>query len=372
MRIGIMLRAWGESGGIGVYTRNMVQELLSIDDRNQYVLFFRDAAHAGRFAGYENVTERIVKAPNKAFWDQLAIPYACWREQIDVILHPKFTAPLFAPCKAVMVVHGADWFIPEQARFYGRWDVRYIRAVMPLYFRKCAVVLSVSQLTTDNFNRVLNLPPGKVQTLYFGPARHFRRITDVSTLQQARTRYGLPEDFILTLTKRGGGDRKNLGRVLESYARYHEQVERPYKLVVGGKDCHLFRAEYGVPQDGYGEDILFPGWIGQNDLPAVYSLASLYLYPSNVEAFPIPLTEAMACGTPIVTSDVNGLEEIAGDAALLVNPRDVESIADAVRQVLSDSELRATLSAKGLARSSLFTWEACATKTLAILESLAP
>lgn len=372
MRIGIMLRALDEKGGIGVYARNLVPEILSIDQRNHYVLFYRNSANLGRFAEYGNVTERLVKGSNKAFWDQIAIPYACWREQVDVVFHPKFTVPLFAACKAVMVVHGADWFIPEQARFYGRWDVRYIKTVMPLYFAKASVVISVSQLTTDNFNRILDLPPGKVQTVYFGPARHFRRITDMSTLQEVKARYSLPEKFILTLTKRGGGERKNLGRVFESYACYHNQEETPYKLVVGGKDCHLFRAEYGVPEDGYGEDILFPGWIDQKDLPAVYSLAGLYLYPSNVEAFPIPLTEAMACGTPIVTSDVNGLREIAGDAALLVDPLDAESIADAMGRVLSDSELRATLSAKGLARSSLFTWEACATKTLAILESLAP
>jgi glycosyltransferase involved in cell wall biosynthesis len=371
MRIGIMLRSWGESGGIAVYTHNLVRELLRIDSENQYVLFFRDRAHIGSFTGYENVLERVVKAPGKALWDQLAIPVACWRENIDVVFHPKFTAPLLAPCKAVMVVHGADWFIPEQAQFYGLWDVRYIRTMMPLYFRKCAVVLSVSQLTTDDFNRVLNLPPGKVQTVHFGPARHFRRITDSSSLQAVKARYDLPDRFILTLTKRGGGERKNLGQVFRAYARYHEHEERPYKLVVGGKDCHLFRAEYEVPEDGYGQDILFPGWIDQQDLPAVYSQAGLYLYPSNVEAFPIPLTEAMACGTPIVTSDVNGLAEIAGDAALLVDPRDAEAIAGTVRRVLSDAELRATLSAKGLARSRMFTWEACATKTLAILEGLA-
>jgi glycosyltransferase involved in cell wall biosynthesis len=371
MRIGMMLRSWDEKGGIGVYTRNLVQELLRIDHKNQYVLFYRDAANLGRFAGYPNVTERVVKAPNKAFWDQAAIPYACWREKLDVVFHPKFTAPLLAPCKAVMVVHGADWFVPEQAQFYGRWDVRYIRTVMPLYFSKCAVVLSVSQLTTDNFYRVLRLPPGKVQTVYFGPARHFRRISDASLLREVRARYHLPQKFILTLTKRGGGGRKNLGQIFQAYARYWEQEERPHRLVIGGKDCHLFRAEYGVPEDSYGQDVLFPGWIDQKDLPAVYSLADLFLYPSNLEAFPIPITEAMACGTPILTSDVNGLEEIAGDAALLVDPRDAAAIAAAMRLVLCDSELRARLSLKGLERSHLFTWEACARKTLAILEGLA-
>jgi glycosyltransferase involved in cell wall biosynthesis len=298
------------------------------------------------------------------------MPYACWREQIDLIFHPKFTVPLLAPCQAVMVVHGADWFIPEQAQFYHWLDVQYIRTVMPLYFKKCAVVLSVSQLTTDNYYQVLNLPPGKVKTVYFGPARHFRQVTDQSALAAVEASYELPARFILTLTKRGGDSRKNLGQVFKAYAHYHATTENPAKLVVGGKDCHLFRAEYGLPAEGYGADILFPGWIDQQDLPAVYSLADLYLYPSNLEAFPIPITEAMACGTPIVTSNVNGLKEIAGDAALFVNPHDTAQIAEAIERVLAENELRACLSARGLEQAKQFSWEKCARETIDILEGL--
>jgi glycosyltransferase involved in cell wall biosynthesis len=371
VHIGMMLRSLDEQGGIGIYTGNLAQELLSIDRKNRYILFYRNTANMGRFAHYPNVIERLVRAPNKAIWDQIAIPYACWREKVDVIFHPKFTVPLFAPCKAVMVVHGADWFIPEQAQFYNRLDVQYIRTMMPLYFKKSATVISVSQLTTDNFYRVLKLSPGKVKTVYFGPARHFKRVTDKAVLQKVKNRYNLPDNFILTLTKRGGDNRKNLDQIFKAYVRYHGQAPTPHKLVIGGKDCHLFREEYGLPKDGYGQDILFPGWIEQQDLPAVYSLADLYLYPSNLEAFPIPITEAMACGTPIVTSNVNGLREIAGDAAVLVDPGDTESISEAISQVLTDSNLQATLSAKGLMQSSKFSWETCAKKILTILENLA-
>jgi glycosyltransferase involved in cell wall biosynthesis len=369
MRIGMMLRAFDEKGGVGVYTRNLVRELLDIDGTNDYVLFYRNVANMGRFAHYENVTERLVWAPNKAFWDQIAIPYACWRERVDLVFHPKFTAPLLAPCKAVMVVHGADWFIPEQSQFYSRLDVHYIRTVMPLYFKKCAVVISVSQLTTDNFNHVLRLSLGKVKTVYLGPGRHFKRVEDETILQNVRARYNLPERFILTLTKHGkGGDRrKNFARILQAYARYHRRLSEPHKLVVGGKDCHLLQSEYGIPGDGYGKDMLFPGWIDQKDLPAVYSLADLYLHPSNLEAFPQPVVEAMACGTPLITSNANGLVEIAGDAALFVNPNDASEISDAIYQVLADVGFRESLSTRGLARSKNFSWDKCARETLAIL-----
>ena len=270
-----------------------------------------------------------------------------------------------------MVVHGADWLIPEQAQFYPWWDVKYMQTMLPLYFRKSSAVISVSQETTDNFNRILKLPASKIQTIYFAPARHFKRITDPAVLRQVRGRYQLPDRFILTLTKRKGGGRKNLGQVFKAYACYHERTQTPHKLVIGGMDCHLFRDEYAIPKDGYGKDILFPGWIEQMDMPAVLSLADLYLYPSNLEAFPIPLTEAMACGTPILTSNVNGLKELAGDAALLIDPSDTERIANGMARILSDPELRESLSRRGLERSSLFSWDLCAKSTLALLERVA-
>jgi glycosyltransferase involved in cell wall biosynthesis len=371
MRIGIMLRSIDEMGGVGVYTRNIVKELLQLDKNNEYVLFYAISSNLGLFSDHTNVREIWVKGSNKAAWDQVSIPLACRQEKIDVIFHPKFTVPLFAPCKAVMVVHGADWLIPEQAQFYPWLDVRYMQMLLPLYFRKSSAVISVSQETTNSFNRILKLPAGKIQTIYFAPAKHFKKVRDPAVLEQVKARYQLPDKFILTLTKRKGGERKNLGQVFKAYACYHESTRSPHKLVIGGKDCHLFRDEYAIPENGYGKDILFPGWIDQVDMPAVFSLADLFLYPSNLEAFPIPLTEAMACGTPILTSNVNGLKEIAGDAALLVDPSNAEGITNGIARILSDSELRESFSHKGLKRSSLFSWDLCAKSTLAVLERVA-
>ena len=370
MRIGLMLRSLDEQGGIGVYTRYLTEGLLHLDRKNQYVLLYRNASHIGQFAHYENVIERVVRAPNKALWDQIAVPYACWKEGIDVVVHPKFTVPLLAPCKAVMALHGADWFIPEYARFYGRLDVAYMKAMTPLYCKRASVLLSVSQLTTDHFNRIFNLPPGKAKTVYFGPAKHFKRVEDQEHLQTVKARYNLPDRFILTLSKYNGGNRKNIGQIFKAYQSYHGKT--PHKLVVVGKDCDRFQADYGIPDTGYGSDILFPGWVAQEDLPAFYMLADLFLYPSNLEAFPIPLTEAMACGTPIITSNVNGLEEIAGNAALLVDPTKPEEICTAMYRVLTDTRLSETLAQSGLARSRQFSWDTCAKETLEILEQLGP
>jgi glycosyltransferase involved in cell wall biosynthesis len=370
IRIGIMLRTLDEKGGIGVYTRNLVDELLAIDRENEYVLFYRSPEHQGNFEHKPNVSERVIRGANKLVWDQVRIPLACRREKVDVLFHPKFTVPLLAPCKTIMVVHGADWFFPEQAQYYPWWDVLYNRIAMPLYFRKAQRVISVSQLTTDGFNRALRLKPGKIQTVYMGVGRRFKPILDPKRLMEAKKRYALPDNFILTLTKLRGDARKNLKQIIKAYEIYHNQSAHPHKLVIGGKDCEQFRALYKIPDSGYGKDISFPGWIHQEDLPAIYSQASLYLYPSNLEAFPIPVVEAMSCGTPLITSNVNGLKEIAADGALYVDPQNPHQIAEGIQTILVDIDLRNSLIERGLARSKIFSWEKGALETLAILKDV--
>ncbi len=368
MRIGLMLRTLDERGGVGVYTRYLAEELLALDRENEYVLFYANPTHLGRFAGLPNVAEVVVPSRGKALWDQVAIPLACWKHDIDVVFHPKFTAPLLAPAKTMMVLHGADWFIPEHARFYKPLDVRYMKLMMPLYLWKCARIISVSQLTTDEFERIFPNARGKITTVYFGPGAHFRRVDDVDARNAVKRKYRLPDTFILTLSGYDRGKRKNIDRVLEAYRLFHGRT--PHALVVGGRDCERFRADFEIPPDGYGADIHFPGWIDQEDLPAIYSMASLYLYPSNLEAFPIPLTEAMACGTPIITSSLNGLKEIAGNAALFVDADDPRAIAEGMERVLSDSSLSTALSARALERSHIFSWKKCARETLALIQSL--
>jgi glycosyltransferase involved in cell wall biosynthesis len=232
-----------------------------------------------------------------------------------------------------MVVHGADWFMSDQSIYYTKLDVAYIRTFMPLYFRKANAVISVSQLTTDNFNQALSLPQENTYH-YFAPANHFRKIENRVELDRVKQKYNLPDQYILTLTKRLGDKRKNLPQIFKAYQNYHESSSNPIKLVIGGKDCYLFNQEYNIPEDGFGKDIFYPGWIDQADLPAVYSMASLFLYPSNLEAFPIPITEAMACGTPIITSNINGLKEIAGEAALFVDPQNPLEINSVIEMLL--------------------------------------
>jgi glycosyltransferase involved in cell wall biosynthesis len=371
MRIGFMLRSIDEKGGIGIYTRYLIEGVLNADNKNQYILFYKSRENLGRFADKPNVKEVYLSGSNKVYWDQVKVALACKKEKVDLVFNPKFTVPLFAPCKKIMTVHGADWFVPEQAKYYGKWDVRFVKIMLPLYIKKSNTVISVSEITTDNFNRILKLPQGKMKTVYFGPAKFFKKVTDQNKLSEVKKKYNLPDKYIFSLSKYGvgGGLRKNIDKVFIAYELILSSISKNIKLVIGGKNCDKYVEDLKL-QGKYLDNVFFPGYIEQEDLPAIYTMAELYLYPSNVEAFPIPITEAMACGTPIVTSDANGLKEIAGEAAFFVNPDKPQEIADAVIKVLSSSEVKNTLSQKGLERSMLFDWNKCVKRTLELFDEV--
>lgn len=363
-----MLRQQDKTGGIEIYSKYITEELLKIDEQNEYVLFYYNKEHLGRYSKYDNVKEKYVYAPNKGVWDQIAIPYVAKKEGIDLIFHPKFTVPLLTDSKTVMVLHGADWFIPEFAKLYNNFDVWYIKQFMPLYCKKASFIISVSELTTTNFINILGVNPDKIKTIYFAANDIFQPILDKKVLEDVRLKYKLPDEFILTVMGYDpkNKERKNFGGVAGSFQKLHKKYH--CKLVVVGTESWKYMEDYKIDENGLGNDIIFTGWVEQKDLPAFYNLASLYLYPSYVEAFPIPICEAMSCGCPIVTSNANGLYEIAGDAAMLVDPDDTDGIANAMFRIFTDQELKGKLSEKGLQRSKFFSWKKCAKETLEVLE----
>lgn len=370
MKIGLMLRAFSEKGGVGVYTRNVTKELLDLDETNDYVLFYSEDQHLGTHAGRPNVEERVLNAPHKLWWDQVAVPRACRRERVDVLFHPKFSVPILAPCKTSMVLHGAGWFIPEVKHFWSAPQRLYALATMPIYCRRADAVMAVSHITTKVFTEKFHLPEGRVRTVHLAPGRNFHRVEDPQLLQKVATDYGLPEQYILTLSGFDRGPRKNIETILQAFRRVRGKV--PQKLVVAGRDCHRFRELVSIDDPGFWDDVIFPGWVDQKDLPAMFSAASLFLYPSKMEAFPIPLTEAMACEVPIITSKIFGLKEVAGDGGVLIDPDSIDEIEAALLEALSDAQALQSLSEMSRIRGQVFSWDRCAGETLAILNSLGP
>jgi glycosyltransferase involved in cell wall biosynthesis len=363
MRIGIMLRAINEKFGIGMFSRNLVAAILERDAENEYVLFYRSQGDVGRFAGRENVREWVVPAWNKAVWDQVAIPIAAARAGVDVIFHTKFTVPLWTRRKTVMIAHGASWFTHPE--LYRKHDVLYIRALMPLYCRRANAILSNSQLTTDDFARILGVPPSKLTTIYAAADPCFRPVTEAGARAGARSRYGLPERFLLTVGRYD--PRKNFATLFEAYARSGAPAAG-VQLVVVGHDSERYRAECRIDERGLGKLVRFTGYVGQADLPGFYSMAEAFLFPSIYEEFGIPLCEAMACGCPIVASNSGAIPEITDGAALLADPFDAAAMARGIDRILTDAVFRTELAARGRRRAARFTWDRCAAETLEVLQ----
>jgi glycosyltransferase involved in cell wall biosynthesis len=362
MRVGVMLRAFEDRQGIGIYTQNLMDHLLPLDRRNEYVLFYRNPALVGRYARFPNVAERALAAPNKALWDQVRMPLAARRERLDLIFHTKFTVPLLTRRKTVMTVHGASWFVRPE--LYGnKLDLAYIRAVMPLYCRKADFIIANSDLTTRDFIRILKVPPAKIRTVRLGTNEAFRPVADPALLDAARREYSLPEHFILSVIRRD--PRKNFANLIAAFRLLRGRI--PCKLVVAGLGVEKYREEYGLDADGTAADVTFLGWVEPDRLPALYTLARCLFFPSVYEEFGIPVCEAMACGCPPVVSSTGALPEVAGDAGLIVDPFDPPRMAEALQRVCADDALHRDLAARCLARAREFTWERCARETLDIL-----
>ena len=362
MRIGVMLRTMDEKQGIGIYTQNLMDHLLALDERNEYVLFYRNPAFAGRYADRPRVKERVVSAPGKWLWDQVCIPREARLEKCDLIFHTKFTVPFFTGLPTVMSIHGASWFVHPEL-YDDKVDLAYIRAVMQLYCRKATAIIANSELTRQDYIRLFHLPPEKVTTAHLGHSEKYRVVTEASALEGVRRKYGLPERFILSVVKYD--PRKNFHNLIAAFRLLRGRI--PCKLVVAGRGCEKYREECRMDVDGIARDVIFTGWVEQDDLPAMYSLARCMFFPSVYEEFGIPTCEAMACGCPPVVSNTGALPEIAGEAGLVVDPFNPMEMAGALERLFTDDALRAECSARCLERAKQFTWVNCARRTLDVL-----
>lgn len=364
MRIGVMLRAIDEKQGIGIYTQNLMDHLLPIDTKNEYILFYRNPKFLGRYAKYGHVREKLVEAPNKAIWDQVKIPLEARREGVEIIFHTKFTVPFFTRRKTVMTIHGASWFVHPE--LYKRYDIIYIRALMPLYCKKASAILSNSDLTTKDFINILGVDPKKIRTTHLAADDRFKPVKNTEFLSKVKKKYHLPDRFILSVIKYD--PRKNFKNLIQAFKICHDRI--PCKLVVVGLGCEKYREEYKLGEIGLEKDVLFLGWVEQDELPAIYSMAEFLFFPSVYEEFGIPVCEAMASGCPVVASKTGALPEIAGDAGVLVDPMDPLEMAEALYRCCTNEELRKDKAKKALLRSQEFSWDKCARETLALFESL--
>jgi glycosyltransferase involved in cell wall biosynthesis len=382
LRIGIMLRAIEEYDGAGVYIRKLLDALLRIDTTNQYVLFFASARQRGRYSDLPNVREVVVHAPGKLLWDQVAVPAAAWRAHLDVLFHHKFSIPAVAPCPTVVQQRGTEyWSFPQYYPTLGdRINRLYNVVTIPFFCRRAARVLTNSDSLAVELEQVAGVPRAKMATVYAAADERFTRLADPAALSRVRAQYGLPDQPFFLMVVKGyarieyAGDalcpRKNVEGALEAYARARAAEPGCPPMVILGAGVKdrltpvLLKERFGLDP----ESVAIPGLIAHEDMPAVYSMAAALLFPSYYESFGIPLVEAMACGCPVITSSAPACPEVVGDAALVVDPDDVEGLADAMLRVVREPGLAVRLRELGLARARCFSWQDSARRLLAELQ----
>jgi len=372
IRFGVMLREIpDQTDAPGIIALNLLDHLLEIDRRNEYVLFFRRAPLSDRYDHPPRVRSRILPAPCRLLWDQVAVPRAAARERIDLLFHPKHSVPLRARCRTVMELRGSEYWVHPD--YYGRMDLMYERRMIPRFCRKADHVIVESDFVGADFRRFLGLRAEKMTRIYIAPADRFRPVTDRGRLEEVRNRYGLDGDFGLTVTRIFQGGRpyagKNLPRAIGGFLR--SEARRRMVFAIAGRGTRDFTAGLrGIEENG--RSALLPlDCVPQEDLPALYSLARFFLFPSMYESFGLPILEAMACGCPVITSTTGACPEVAGGAALLVDPTDIAGIARAIDRLTGDEPLHSDLSARGIARARAFSWRSAAEETLRLLERLA-
>ena len=367
MKIGIMLRhAEQHHGGVLIYTHNLLREMLVLETPHEFVLLYQNPRLIGTYADGGRVREIAQKAPTAVAWDQLVIPWLDRKEKFDVIFNPKFTVPFLSQAKKVFVLHGSEWFVIPEAYLW--YDRLYTHTLTSLYCRNADAIITVSNVVKEDIVRFTEVKPEKVIPVHNGYDPHrFRVITDTQCLAEVRQTYNLPEHFILWTGQLYPP--KNIGRLIQAFAKVKDDI--PHTLVFAGEKRWRYKEDLAlIERLGINDRIHFTGWVSHDDLPIFYNLADMFVLPSLYEGFGIPLLEAMACGCPVLTSTTGSPPEVVQEAGYLVDPMNADDIASGIREVLSNTELRRALVAKGLERVKEFSWEKCARETLNVLEKV--
>lgn len=364
MKIAVMMRAMDHPGGLAVFTEALVENLLQLDQDNTYLLLQKEARHLGRFSAFQNVKEILIRSHLKLVWDQIWVPLTAWRESADVILNPKFSVPLVTHCPVAMgLQEPAWWAIPE----YHAWlDVLYMRVMLPLYCRKASRLFPWSEFNLDENRKYLRLPLANATIIPFAPDAGFMQLYDEPILAEFRRENGLPEKFILTVTRvlnMGNNSgaftgTKNVETTIRAFCQVRERV--PYKLVIVGRRVKEYLEHVGWKDFGGVQFAVFP----HEAMPKVYQSSALCVLPALYEGCPTTLIEAMASGCVIVASKTSAFPEVSAGAALLADPHDPSDFATKMLQGLTDEHLRHDCREKSLKRARFFNWEKAARLTL--------
>lgn len=354
MKIGITAELLGNMPFTGVefYTYNLITELLK-SKKHTFTLICPPNTTRNLFSSnVKTVVHKQLRLFGTNFFSALIKPPKCL-DEFDLIHCPSVVAPFFfkPTGKVVMTVHD---LIPI---LYPKWQVLrrrlYFNYILEYRFKYVDVFIAASQNTKKDLIKYFDIDSEKIEVVYEGVTEKFK------PCKQKK------HDFILAVSTLE--PRKNFKRIIESYIHLKEKFNISEDLVIVGKKGWYFKDILRIPPR-YEKHIDFRGYVSEKDLIELYQSAKIFVYPSLYEGFGLPVLEAMACGCPVITSKVSSLPEVAGDAAILVNPNDVNALAEAMHEVLTNENLQERLAVMGLERAKKFSWKQCAAETIRVYE----
>jgi glycosyltransferase involved in cell wall biosynthesis len=350
-----------ERTGTERYSYELIAALARVDRRRRYTLYTNGLPAALPPLG-PNFALRSI--PMRRLWTHARLGPAALADRPDLLFVPSHVVPLAHPA-SVVTLHDLGYLaFPEahtarrrlELHLTTRWSLRAARRV-----------IAISRATRDDLVRHYGADPARIAVVHHGLGAGFRPVDDPAVVTAAAARHGLAGPYFLYVGT--VQPRKNLERLIEAFAAATAGLPEPRPvLAIGGRRGWLSEAiERRAAALGVGGRVRFLGYLPDADLPTLLSGAVAFLFPSLYEGFGMPVLEAMACGAPVLTSTTSALPEVAGDAALLVDPRDTGAIAAAIGRLASDEGLRTELRTRGLVRAAQFTWERCARATLEVL-----
>ncbi|MHB1004887.1 MAG: glycosyltransferase family 4 protein [Chloroflexota bacterium] len=351
--------------GISRYIRNLLPALRKVDGP-RYLVHLGDRNVPPDFAPDERFSLRFSRLPTRRpvvriLWEQFWLPLALRGDGADVLHSLGYVQPLACPSRTVLTVHDLSFLL-----YPGNFNAAnrlYLSNFTRLSAKRADRIVAVSENTKRDVVRLLGVPAEKVAVVYHGIEPHFR-VADPAEVSAFRARHGLPERFILFLGTIE--PRKNLDTLVEAFGRL-KRSGLPHGLVLAGAKGWQWGPVFAaVERLGLARDVFFPGYVPYDEQPLWYNASELFVYPSLYEGFGFPPLEAMACGAPVIASGTSALPEVVGDAGLLVDPRNVDSLAEAMHHVLNDADQRERMRALGVARARAFTWEEAARQTAAV------
>jgi glycosyltransferase involved in cell wall biosynthesis len=355
------------SAGINRVLQHLLAELPAVPGDEEYLVYAPDGAANRRLLSTPRVRRRLTRLPVdrppvRIAWEQTVLPIELLRERADLLHALGFVSPFGWRGKTVVTVYDLSFLrYPE---VFNRSNRFYLGTFTPPSLRRADRVITISESTRQDVIDLCGVAPERVTPILLAADERFKPATP-EAVTAFRERHGLPERFILYLGTLE--PRKNVDTLVKAYARLREQGSDDHILVLaGGKGWQYDSIFEQVHALGLTDSVRFPGFVPADEQALWYSSATVFAFPSRFEGFGLPLLEAMACGTPVVSSWASSLPEVVGDAGLLVDPSDVDGLSSALRQLMEDESQRQAFAAAGLARAQTFSWQRMASETVQV------